>query len=53
MEELEIIASKDGKRYMTYMTANEWAVFEKKKGFKYIAYQKGFSGFKPEENAKN
>ena len=49
MEELEIIATKNGKQYITYMTANEWASFKKKKGFTYIAYQKGFSGFKSEK----
>lgn len=47
-KELEVIATKDGKHYIQYMDRAEWAVFKKKKGYKYIAYQKGFSQYKLE-----
>lgn len=49
--ELEIIATKDDKHYISYMNLTEWLNFRKckmKSGFTYKAYQKGFSSYKLE-----
>lgn len=49
--ELEIIATKDDKHYISFMNSIEWLNFRKNKmkpGFRYIAYQKGFSSYKLE-----
>lgn len=48
--DIEVIATKNGKHYIQHMTAAEWSNFKKKPRFSYIAYQKGFSQFKLENN---
>jgi hypothetical protein len=49
--ELEIIATKNGKHYISYMSQIEWLEFlrtKKQKGFMYQAFQVGFSSFELE-----
>ena len=46
--DLEVIATKKGKHYKLEMNTSDWYDFitnKKKKGFTYLAYQKGFSQF--------
>lgn len=48
---IEVIATKNGKHYIQYMTISEWENFNKQKrkvGYSYKAYQKGYSQFKLE-----
>ena len=47
-DNIEIIAIKNGKYWKTIMTVREWQNFKKKKGFRYIAYEIGYSQFKLE-----
>lgn len=44
-ELIEVIAIKDNKAYKSIMTISEWKTLKKKKGYRYIAYQLGFSNF--------
>jgi hypothetical protein len=46
--EIEIIAIKNGKYYKQIMTVWQWQHFKKKKGFRYKAYELGFSQYKTE-----
>jgi len=51
--DLEVIATKEGKHYKLEMCSSDWYNFlkhKKKKGFKYLSYQKGFSQYKLESN---
>lgn len=48
---IEVIATKNGKHYIQYMTISEWENFNKQKrktGYSYKAFQKGYSQFKLE-----
>ena len=49
---IEVIAKKDGKRYKQEMTLGEANNMDKKKGFSYKFFQKGFSCFKDIINIK-
>jgi hypothetical protein len=48
---IEVIATKNDKHYIQYMTISEWDSFNKQKrkaGYNYKAFQKGYSQFKLE-----
>jgi len=44
-ENIEIIAMKGDKIFKTIITISEWKRFKKKSGWKYVAYQIGFSQY--------
>ena len=50
-EIIEVIATKNDRHYIQYMTISEWDTFNKQKrkvGYTYKAFQKGYSQFKLE-----
>lgn len=51
-DEIEVIAFKDNKYWKTIMTFREWKKFPRKKGFRYIAFEVGFSQFNLENTQK-
>lgn len=53
--DIEVIATKNGKHYKLEMNSSDLFNFlkdKKKEGYKYLAYQKGFSQYKLESNGK-
>jgi hypothetical protein len=47
-DEIEVIAIKNGKYWKSIMTIRDWKKFKKKAGYKYLAYEIGFSQYKTE-----
>lgn len=50
---IEVIRISDGNIQKKDMSLRDWKAFKKQPNVQYIAYQKGFSQFKTEEEARS